>query len=382
MKRPYLLQKRGAVWYYRLAGQSTFHTTGERSQGEAITFAIKKIGHHAGGPAPKLKDFASTFFVWGECEWIKRQLARDKHISRASAENRRAHLLNFILPQFGEKRLTDIRRLDVENWLLALPVANGTKNAILYSFRLVMATAEEAEHIEYNTLEKIKPLGANPKTRDVLSLPQLSQLFPDDMAALLHIWGGIEKAAYFMTLATSGIRLSEARALLWRHFLRGQALLIERAVKRHNEVGGTKNRDIRVVLLFSKTASLIETWREKCPWIEPDDLIFPGENRGHFLNPGGLRYSFSTALQRAGITHEGKNIVIHSLRHSFNTHLREVLPDQMLKMLTGHKSSAMVEHYDHPSVDDRLNRLLPAKEVVERIFTFSPASSPLPRAGE
>jgi hypothetical protein len=38
LKRPYLLKKRGKVWYYRLADELTFHSTG-------LTFESRAHNH-------------------------------------------------------------------------------------------------------------------------------------------------------------------------------------------------------------------------------------------------------------------------------------------------------------------------------------------------
>jgi hypothetical protein len=38
MRRPYLLFKRGYVWYYRPAGEETFHTKGQRSRNKAEAY--------------------------------------------------------------------------------------------------------------------------------------------------------------------------------------------------------------------------------------------------------------------------------------------------------------------------------------------------------
>jgi hypothetical protein len=43
MKQPYLLKKRGKCWYYRLAEEATFHSTGKMTKGSAELFALDVI---------------------------------------------------------------------------------------------------------------------------------------------------------------------------------------------------------------------------------------------------------------------------------------------------------------------------------------------------
>ena len=44
MKRPFLLHKRGKIWYVRLEGQKTFHSTGLTSKKDAETYARREVG--------------------------------------------------------------------------------------------------------------------------------------------------------------------------------------------------------------------------------------------------------------------------------------------------------------------------------------------------
>ncbi|KKL92646.1 hypothetical protein LCGC14_1882590 [marine sediment metagenome] len=43
MKRPYLLYKRGNVWYYRFTGEKIFLTTGQKTRSKAEYFIIELL---------------------------------------------------------------------------------------------------------------------------------------------------------------------------------------------------------------------------------------------------------------------------------------------------------------------------------------------------
>jgi len=62
----------------------------------------------------KLKKFASDFFVWNKCSWIKRQLAKGRRFSEAQAQHRRAHLVNHILPKFGNRYIDIITQIELK----------------------------------------------------------------------------------------------------------------------------------------------------------------------------------------------------------------------------------------------------------------------------
>ena len=89
-----------------------------------------------------LERFSGGFFIWGECEWIRRQHGKGISFSRTVAKGRRGHLANHILPRFGATKVRAIRRSEVEDWLASLPaIAQQTKKHILYTFRIVLDEA-------------------------------------------------------------------------------------------------------------------------------------------------------------------------------------------------------------------------------------------------
>lgn len=45
------------------------------------------------------------------------------------------------------------------------------------------------------------------------------------------------------------------------------------------------------------------------------------------------------------------------------------MPDDVLRLMTGHSDAAMTDLYDHPSIEDHLARLLPARDAINAIWT-------------
>jgi integrase len=63
---------------------------------------------------------------------------------------------------------------------------------------------------------------------------------------------------------------------------------------------------------------------------------------------------FKVALERIGITEEQRKsrvLLFHGYRHGFNTYIRGKVPDEQLRRVTGHKTLAMSDTYDHASVE-------------------------------
>lgn len=369
MISPFLLSKRGRAWYYRLAGEKTFHSTGQTDRGRAITFAMGKVAERESAAIVTLNAFAKDFFKWGICTWIAKQHAKGRPFSQAVARSVRALLDNHILPKFGPLPLTAISKAAVEDWLVTLPLANATRNHILYTLRTILREARAAKLIKENPLQEPEPFGKDFHPRDVFSAAELRLLFPED---LLAVWRTRWRGLFFLLLASTGIRSGEARALSWRQVLWGEgALLIDRAVKGGDlgGIGPTKTGETRVVLLPSRTLTELTAWQREQAWNEPDDLVFAGAvGRRIPMSAAAISHSLTPILTRAGISREGRNLVVHSFRHTYNTALRRLVPAETLRALTGHKSVAMSDRYDHPSRHAMIEALSPARLAVENLI--------------
>lgn len=102
-----------------------------------------------------------------------------------------------------------------------------------------------------------------------------------------------------------------------------------------------KGKKDRVTLLSQKTLSLL---REYYKQYRPKEWLFEGAKGGKYSTTS-LRKIFQRALEQSGIK---KNVTLHSLRHSFATHLLERWTDlRYIQALLGHRSSRTTEIYTH-----------------------------------
>lgn len=109
-------------------------------------------------------------------------------------------------------------------------------------------------------------------------------------------------------------------------------------------IGGSKGRKDRYTLL-SETAlkTLREYWRQ----YKPAKWLFSAPDKERHITIRTAQRVFERACEKAGIK---KDVTIHSLRHSFATHLLESRTDlRYIQELLGHKSSKTIEIYTHVS---------------------------------
>jgi len=94
-------------------------------------------------------------------------------------------------------------------------------------------------------------------------------------------------------------------------------------------------------LLSKKT---LITLRQYFKEYHPKVWLFEGENGGQYTD-SSIYQIFKKSLIKANIT---KKVSIHSLRHSFATHLLENGTDlRYIQSLLGHSSSKTTEIYTH-----------------------------------
>jgi integrase len=342
-------------------------STGKGKKYEAEIFAKHYLENLTGNPKKNLcfGDYAANFFDWDCSPWIKRQQAKKRPFSRAMAAIRRGHLANYLLPAFGNKLLTDLNAVAIENWLACLPRANQTRKHILGTLRIILGEADREALIPFNPALKVEPFGNDSKKRDIFTREELGKLFPSGFEGLVYLWGNIENAAMFLLLATTGMRSGELRALQWRHFHGEGYLEIAQAVKSDGTIGPTKTHKERTALLISRNVEILKKWACITRRNAPEDFIFPSDDGRHPAGRLHLPRAFREALTKAEIATDGRNIVVHSFRHTFNTLLKPLLPLSVLQSLTGHSSQQMSEHYNHPSAGEIFNALKSSLPVLE-----------------
>jgi integrase len=81
-----------------------------------------------------------------------------------------------------------------------------------------------------------------------------------------------------------------------------------------------------------------------------DAIVFHGASLYRPIDNKVVLKRLYRALHNIGISEperRGRNLTFHSWRHFLNSHLRSLVTDTDLQKLTGHRTVAMTDHYDH-----------------------------------
>ncbi|MFC2129154.1 tyrosine-type recombinase/integrase [Bacteroidota bacterium] len=105
-----------------------------------------------------------------------------------------------------------------------------------------------------------------------------------------------------------------------------------------------KGRKDRVVFISDKLINMLRGYYKA---YRPTVWLFEGEIAGRKYSESSIQSVFKTSMRRAGIK---KAATLHSLRHSFATHLMDTGTDtRLIQELLGHSSMKTTELYTHVS---------------------------------
>lgn len=175
-----------------------------------------------------------------------------------------------------------------------------------------------------------------------LPRPKRSRRLPvvlsrDEVRRLLDAVPNPKHRAALVMAYSAGLRISEVVRL------RLEDLDVDRGVV---HVRGGKGRKDRQSLLSGRALDAIDEFRslERGP-----DWLFPGARPGRHLTDRTLQHAVSCARRAAGLR---KRVTVHSLRHSFATHLLEAGTDtRYVQELLGHASPRTTQIYTHVRSD-------------------------------
>jgi integrase/recombinase XerD len=174
------------------------------------------------------------------------------------------------------------------------------------------------------------PYGKRPK-----ALP--SVLAPQEVLGLIDA-AQIPRDRVFLQLAYGcGLRLSELIHLQVRDIDSARLVIHVRAGK------GAKDR------LVPLSPKLLEELRAYWRLYRPSTWLFPGAKPGEPICGSNMQRRFGRLVKGVGLT---KHCSLHTLRHSYATHLLEAGVDLLtLKMLLGHRTLETTARYLHVSTD-------------------------------
>lgn len=196
----------------------------------------------------------------------------------------------------------------------------------------------------YNALKRSANMIDLPRPKKEHKLPEV--LSQKEVNAIIKSVENTKHKIILLLTYSAGLRVSEVICL------KIQDIDSERMLIHVKQAKGKKDR----YTILSKNT--LEMLRHYALQYRLKDWIFPGEREGEHLSERSVQKIFENACKRAGIM---KNVSVHSLRHSFATHLLEAGTDlRFIQELLGHSSSKTTEIYTHVSAKNIVKIQSPA----------------------
>ena len=171
-----------------------------------------------------------------------------------------------------------------------------------------------------------------PRSRRIKKLPIV--LSTEEVGTVLQKIQDLKYRAILMTIYSGGLRLGEAINL------KVSDIDSQRMMIRVFQAKGNKDR---YTLLGNRTLKILRLYWKR---YRPKDLLFPSTTRpGKPIHPTTVQKAFHEAL---GMTTIRKKATVHTLRHSFATHLLEEGTEiPYIQNLLGHSDSRTTSIYLH-----------------------------------
>ena len=255
------------------------------------------------------------------------QMTKKLEIARYSPNSIKTYLnatKQFFL-HHPNKHPNELRTEDIETYqhLLAAGKAsnsylNQVVNAVRYYYKEVLGDGTRVRFIE-------RPRGER-------KLPKV--LSEEEVTAILRAVVNLKHQCILMLIYSAGLRLGELINLRRTDILPDRKQVVIR--------GGKGGKD-RITLLSDKVLAKLDLYLEA---YRPKVYLFEGQHGGAYSDTS-VQAIFKQAKAKAGITAPA---TVHTLRHSFATHLLEKGTDlRYIQTLLGHSSSKTTEIYTHVS---------------------------------
>lgn len=231
--------------------------------------------------------------------------------SYSTQETYEGYLKKWVVPKWGAYRLTDVKAVQVEQWLKTLPLARGSKAKVRNIMSALYSHAIRWEWTDKNPITQVRQSAKRSKIPTILSVEEIQRLFsylrePCRTAVILD--------------AVSGLRVGELLGLKWEDAKFDQLELnVTRSVSRQVVTPCKTEVSRKPIPMHPEIAEMLCRWKLAAPYNKPSDWIFASPHKAGIQPywPGSLfRAHVKPALLKAGIS---SKVGWHTLRHSLGT---------------------------------------------------------------
>ncbi|MCQ4189564.1 tyrosine-type recombinase/integrase [Methylocystis suflitae] len=254
---------------------------------------------------------------------LRRRMIEDMTVRNLSPATQRSYIsaVSKFSRYFGRSpdklELEDVRAFQVHlvSTGISWPALNQIVCALRFFYGVTLGESVIPERIPY--------------AREPRKLPVV--LSPDEVVQFLEAVSSLKSRVALTCCYAAGLRASEVAGLMVADVDSARGVILVR----HGKGGKDRN-----VMLSPQLLGILRVyWRLARPRL----YLFPGRNEDRPIDPTVLHAACRSAAKAAGLT---KRVTLHTLRHSFATHLLENGTDiRIIQVLLGHNNLSSTARY-------------------------------------
>jgi integrase len=241
-------------------------------------------------------------------------------IKTSSSDTYIYNLKTYVVPAFGNRQLSEIKRYDVEAFLAdkAKKYCRNTLRGMRASLSRVLSWAVACDWIEKNPCSRVRlPFSGSKVKRTILTSQQVAAIASrlDEPYSTLVIF-----------LAATGLRVGEAVGIKWSDF-EGDTVHIRRRIYERKE-GTTKTKS------SERSIPIPRALLERMKPLGPGKWVFRSRSGTPVDPKNAAKRYVSPAAKELGIALGGW----HDFRHTLSTQLLRRYPTKVVSELLGHSN--------------------------------------------
>jgi integrase len=235
----------------------------------------------------------------------------------------------FILPRWKDEVAAKVKPLSIRDWLNDLHDEGDYDWQTVSKIKMVMG--QVFDHADVHDLEtcrnpvsKVRVPGSEDEDREIRVLQ------PEETWQIVSRLQDPERTLVVL-IAVTGVRISEALALQWRHIrFEDECIRVEQAF-RLSEITTTKTKSSKGSVPMCKAlAEFLQKWRSQSPYHRESDFLFPSDKlNGKKPRTGQMvnRCYLKPAAIATKVIKPDERFGFHSLRHSLSTWVNNATKD-------------------------------------------------------
>lgn len=221
------------------------------------------------------------------------------------------YLSKWILPRWKSYRLTDVKPVQVEQWLKSLPLSKGSKAKIRNIMSALYSHGQRWEWVSSNPIRHVRQSAKRSRVPTIL--------LPEQIGQFLEKLVDLPRTAVLLG-ASTGLRVGEILGLKWEDVdFETLELRVTRDVVKQRIERCKTEASRKPVPIGAELAEVLFAWRSRCAYNQPEDWVFASpavKGKQPYWPSSIYRVYLKPALKELGIT---EPVGWHTLRHSLGT---------------------------------------------------------------